>query len=87
MAHAEALAALGEKEKAIEVWRSINEAHSYTRARVQLATLLMERGEAVEEARTLLRDALIEDRHAPAFERKRSRVWIRRARALQRRLG
>jgi hypothetical protein len=86
MAYAETLATLGEKDNAIEVWRRVNGEHSYTRARIQLAELLIGKGQGAE-ARTLIEEVLGEDRHAPVFERKRSRVWVRRARALKRRLG
>lgn len=85
MALAEARMALGRVDEAILLWREINEQHGYTRARVQLAELLIGKGLGAE-ARPLLEEVVVEDPHAPAFQRKRDRVWIRRARALLRRL-
>lgn len=84
MAYAEALAQIGEKEKSIAVWRGINEQHSYTRARVQLAELLIERKE-MKDASQLIREVMVEDPHVPTFQRRRDRVWMRRAKALWRR--
>ncbi len=85
MAYAEALTALGEIPQAVEVWKQVNEHHSYTRARVQLADLYIQRGE-MPLAKPLLDEVLIEDPHTPAFQRKRDRVWVRRAKALRRKL-
>lgn len=84
MALAEALVALGQKSEAGEVWRRVNEQHSYPRARVQWAELLIEEGKK-KEAAGLLNEVLMEDPHAPAFQRKRDKVWVRRAKSLMRR--
>lgn len=81
MAYAETLSALSEQEAAIAVWTHVNEQHAYVRARVQLAELLLQRGEK-DRARGLLAEVLVEDPHAPAFQRKRDKVWVRRAKSL-----
>jgi tetratricopeptide (TPR) repeat protein len=81
MAYAETLSALGDREVAIAVWNRVNEQHAYVRARVQLAELLLERGEK-GRARTLLEEVTAEDAHTPAFQRKRDKVWVRRAKSL-----
>jgi hypothetical protein len=81
MAYAEALTALGEAEGAVRVWRQVLQNHSYARARVQLGELLAAQGQ-LDPARAELQEALADDRHAPAFQRKRDRVWMRRAKKL-----
>ena len=74
---------LGDAAGAMEVWKQVLDEHNYARARVQLAELYI-----AEKKRDLasleLQTAINDDRHAPAFQRKRDRVWIRRARALLR---
>ena len=55
--------------------------HSYSRARVQLAELYLAKGEK-DQAREQLREVIDTDAHAPAFDRKRNRVWLRRAKRL-----
>ena len=60
--------------------------HSYARARVQLAELYL-RTQQMEPARAELKEVVADDAHAPAFQRKRERVWVRRARALLRKIG
>ncbi len=85
MALAETYGALGRAEEAIQSWRRVLASHTYARARVQLAKLLMATGQ-VERARVELDEVLADDPHAPAFQRKRDAVWIREARAMQRRL-
>jgi hypothetical protein len=85
MALAEALAALGEKDNAILYWQHITQNHSYPRAKVQLAELYMEKGQ-FDQARAELKDVLSDDIHAPPFQRRRDRVWIRRAKVLIRKL-
>jgi Tfp pilus assembly protein PilF len=83
MAYAEALGALGETEAAVAVWQQVLESHSYARARVQLAELYLAKNQrALAEAG--LREALADDAHAPNFQRKRDRVWMRKARRLLR---
>lgn len=86
MALAETLSALGETDPALSLWHQVTENHSYPRARVQLAELLIARSE-IEPARAALREVIEDDPHAPAFQRKRDRVWVRKARSLLRSLG
>lgn len=81
MALAETVTALGEPEAAIAVWRQVTEEHTYPRAKVQLAELYLARNQT-ELAQAELRDVLADDVHAPAFQRRRDRVWVRRARRL-----
>lgn len=86
MALAETLTALGETDNALPYWRQVTENHSYPRARVQLAELLISRNE-LEPARAALREVVEDDPHAPAFQRRRDRVWVSRAKGMLRRLG
>jgi hypothetical protein len=85
MALAETLSALGDIDAAIGTWKRVLQDHSYARARVQLAELYCQKGQT-GLARTELTDALADEAHAPVFQQKRERVWIRRARALLRKL-
>jgi len=86
MALAETLSALGETDSAIAVWKRVTENHSYPRARVQLAELYLAKKQP-ELARTELREVLADAPHAPAFQRKREKVWVRRAAKLSRQIG
>ena len=86
MALAETLAALGETDAAIATWQRVTENHSYPRARVQLAGLYAAKGQT-DLARAELREVIADDPHAPGFQRKRDRVWIKRAKKLARQLG
>jgi hypothetical protein len=86
MALAEALTALGEKDNALLYWQHITQNHSYSRAKVQLAELYVEKNQAAA-ARTELKDVLSDDAHAPSFQRTRDRVWIRRAKSLLEKLN
>ena len=86
MALAETLAALGETDAAIGTWQRVTDNHSYPRAKVQLAQLYAAKGQ-VDLARAELREVIADDPHAPAFQRKRDRVWVRRAKKLARQLG
>jgi hypothetical protein len=81
MALAETLAALGEKDNAMAYWQHIVQNHSYPRAKVQLAELYLAQGQS-DRARVELKDVLSDDQHAPAFQRRRDRVWVRRAKSL-----
>jgi len=83
MALAETHTALGEKDTAIAVWQKVLENHSYARARVQLAELYLEKKQD-DLARAELTEVISDDAHAPAFDRKRSRPWVRRAKKLLR---
>jgi hypothetical protein len=86
MALAETLAALGETAAALTLWKQVTDQDSYPRAKVQLAELYLATNQP-ELARAEVQEVLADDAHAPAFQRKRDRVWLRRARALMRRLG
>lgn len=81
MALAETQAALGEIDEAIATWQRVTENHTYARARVQLAELFARQGRA-NEARAELTEVLSDDAHTPAFQRRRDRVWIKRAKKL-----
>jgi hypothetical protein len=48
---------------------------------VQLAQLYLAKNQP-DLARAELKDVLSDDVHAPAFQRKRDRVWIRKAKGL-----
>jgi hypothetical protein len=81
MALAETLMALGETDNAILYWQHITQSHSYPRAKVQLAELYAAKNQP-DLARAELKDVLSDDVHAPSFQRKRDRMWIRRAKSL-----
>jgi hypothetical protein len=85
MALAETLMALGETDGALALWLQVTEAHAYPRARVQLAEIYMARNQE-EAARTELEGVIADDLHAPGYQRRRDRVWVRRARRLLRKL-
>jgi hypothetical protein len=85
MALAETLTALGEPDNALQYWQHITQNHSYPRAKVQLAELYLAKKQP-ELARAELKDIVSDDQHAPAFQRKRDRVWVRRAKNLMSRL-
>jgi hypothetical protein len=85
MALAETLTALDEQDAAIGVWKQVTENHSYPRAKVQLAELYLLKNQR-ELARTEVQDVVADDAHAPAFQRKRDRVWISRAKSLLRKV-
>src|ERR1043166_368954 len=86
MALAETYMALGETDAAIAVWERVVDQHSYARAKVQLAELYLAKG-AKEKAREQVLEVIETDPHAPAFDRKRNRVWVRRARKLRAKVG
>jgi len=81
MALAETLTALGEKDNALLYWQHIVQNHSYPRAKVQLAELYAGKKQ-FDAARGELKDVLTDDPHAPNYQRKRDRVWVRRAKTL-----
>jgi hypothetical protein len=85
MALAETLTALGETDNALLYWQHITKNHSYARAKVQLAGLCLGKKQ-FDLARTQLNDVINDDAHAPGYQRKRDRVWVRRARRLRRQL-
>src|SRR5437867_3324991 len=86
MGLAETLAALDETDAAISVWQHVTENHSYPRARVQLAELYLQKKQP-ELAREQLQEVLADAPHAPAFQRKRERLWVKRAKKLARQVG
>ncbi len=81
MALAETLTALGEADNAQLYWEHITQTHSYPRAKVQLAELYLAKQQN-DLARAQLKDVISDDVHAPAFQRKRDRMWIARAKSL-----
>ena len=85
MALAETLTALGETDNALRYWQHITENHSYPRAKVQLAELYAVRNQP-DLARAQLKDVVADDAHAPAFQRRRDRMWVSRAKSLMRKL-
>jgi hypothetical protein len=83
MALAETLTALGETDAALRLWLQVTASHLYPRAKVQLAELYLARNQT-DLALAELKDVVADDEHAPAYQRKRDRVWVRRARRLLR---
>ncbi len=83
MAFAESLAAMGRIDDAIMVGARVVENHSYARARVQLAELYLKK-RRLNEARAKLEEVISEAPHVPAFQRRRERIWVRRAKRLLR---
>ena len=86
MALAETYTALGHTDAAIQVWERLLENHSYARARVQLAELYIA-SNRLDAAREQVIEVIETDAHAPAFDRKRNRVWLRKAKRLRSRLS
>ncbi len=86
MALAETVAALGESGNALLYWQHIVKNHSYPRAKVQLAELYAAENQPAA-ARAELKDVLSDDPHAPAYQRRRDRVWVRRAKSLMGKLN
>jgi len=85
MALAETLRALGQNDRATAVFQYVTENHSYARARVQLAELYLNAGRT-DDARRQVEEVLADARHAPAFQRRRERRWVSKAKGLARRL-
>lgn len=81
MMYAEALAAVGRKDDSILTWRRVLEHHGYAHAKVNLAELLIERGET-EAARQELQEVINDAGHGPAFQRKREKGWAKKAKSL-----
>jgi len=81
MALAETHMKLGSPDSAILIWERVLENHSYPRARVQMAELLIQKNE-LEKARSILQETLADEQFGPVFQRRRDRVWIRRAKGL-----
>jgi tetratricopeptide (TPR) repeat protein len=85
MALAETLTALGETDAALQVWLKVVASHSYPRAKVQLAEFYIAK-KRPDLALPELQDVVADDVHAPAFQRRRERMWISRARSLLRQI-
>ncbi len=83
MALAEAYTALGRTADAMAVWQRVLAQHTYARARVQFAELLLAQNQR-DTARATLQEVVNDDAHAPAFQRRRERIWVQRARSLLR---
>jgi hypothetical protein len=81
MALAETYAALGQTDAAFAIWKQVTENHSYPRAKVQLAEIYLARNQP-DLARPELRDVISDDIHAPTFQRRRDKVWVKRAKSL-----
>src|ERR1700744_130720 len=81
MAYAETLTALNETDAAFGIWQHVVESHSYARAKVQFAELCLARNQT-DLARAQLNDVVKDDVHAPTFQRRQDRVWVRRAKSL-----
>ncbi len=81
MALAETYMALGENEKAFNLWKQVVENHSYARAKVQLAEMYLARNQP-DLALRELQEVISDDAHAPTFQRRRDRIWIKRARSV-----
>jgi hypothetical protein len=86
MALAETHMALGGVDAAIDIWKYVTQHHNYARARVQLAEMLFAKGRK-DEALAEVREVLNDEPHSPAFQRRRDRMWIGRARKLLRQLS
>ena len=86
MALAETLAALGETDSAMQAWKRVTESHSYPRAKVQLAELYLLKQQP-DAAKAELDEVLSDDPHAPSFQRRRDRPWVRRARRLRQKIA
>lgn len=85
MALAETYMALGENDKAFALWKQVVEYHSYARAKVQLAEIYFARNQP-DLASHELNEVISDDAHAPTFQRRRDRIWIRKARSLMAKL-
>ncbi len=81
MAYAETLGELKETDAALNIWQHVVEHHSYPRAKVQLAELYFARNQK-DLAKAQVNEVIADDLHAPAFQRRRDRVWVRRAKSL-----
>ena len=86
MAYAETLMALNEIDSAVCAWQQVLETNSYPRARVQLAEIYASRNQ-IELARAEVKEVISDDLHAPKFQRRRQRPWVRRAKSVLRKIG
>jgi hypothetical protein len=83
MTLAETQAAAGQADRALATWRQVLTLHSYARAKVQYAQLLIDRQDFAQ-ARKILQEVVDDEPYEPRFQRRREAVWLRRARALLR---
>ena len=83
MGLAEAYIGLNDHAAGISALQRVLQDHSYARARVQLAELYFAK-EDKEAGLAELKEVLNDDANAPAFQRKRDRDWVRRAKQLLR---
>ncbi|MEY2465912.1 MAG: Tetratricopeptide repeat [Verrucomicrobiota bacterium] len=83
MALAETYTALGETDAALQMWQRVTESNTYPRAKVQLAEIYAAKNQT-ELARAELKEVLVDDVHAPRYQRRRDRVWISKAKSLMR---
>jgi len=81
MALAETYTALGDTDAAFNIWKQVTENHSYPRAKVQISEIYIARNQP-DLAATELREVISDDAHAPTFQRRRDRVWIKKAKSL-----
>lgn len=81
MALAETYTALGDPKSAMAAWLQVTANNQYPRAKVQLAELYIADNNP-DLARAELKDVMADDAHAPAYQRKRDRVWVRKARSI-----
>lgn len=83
MGLAEAHIGLGDNDAGIATLQRVLQDYSYARARVQLAELYFAKQDT-EAVSAEVKEVLDDDANAPAFQRKRDRVWVRRAKQLLR---
>ena len=81
MALGEAYSQLGDLPKAIAAWSSVLEGNTYSQARVLLAEAYLAQGQK-EAAREQLQEVLSDSSHTPEFQRRKERIWVKRARRL-----
>jgi hypothetical protein len=81
MALAEAYAATGKTDLALQSWQQVAENYSYARARVALAELHLAAGQP-HLAKGRLQEVVADDAHAPEFGRRSEKHWIKRAKKL-----
>ena len=80
MALAETLTALGETDAALKIWQQVT--GTFLPARQGATGRTLSRQKPAGLARAELKDVVSDDQHAPAFQRKRDRVWVPRAKSL-----
>ncbi len=80
MTLAETQAATGQIDAALATWRQVLSLYGYPRARVQYASLLIQRKDYAE-ARKSLEEVIHDAPYVTKFQRKREAVWFNRAKA------